>query len=207
NPMTIMITEATVNGLALENGDEIALFDGERCVGSSIISGEIEAGNFWVTASQDDGENNGFAEGNPISLKVWDSSENSEYETMQIVWLNEWAEATDVPAFDGLGTAFASINAVNLPDDYALAQNYPNPFNPSTAIQFALPEDAQARIVIYDLQGREVAELLNDNLSAGYHEVKWNGLNSLNQSVASGIYFYELQTAAFHQVKKMVLMR
>ncbi|MCH8838243.1 MAG: T9SS type A sorting domain-containing protein, partial [Candidatus Marinimicrobia bacterium] len=72
-----------------------------------------------------------------------------------------------------------SINAIDvtesLPTTYALRQNYPNPFNPSTTLRFALPQATEVRLVVYDLQGREVARLLNQRVEHGYHQVTWNG--------------------------------
>ncbi len=90
----------------------------------------------------------------------------------------------------------------NLPSTYKLYQNYPNPFNPSTTIKFALPERAKANLSIYNLLGEKVAELVNGELNAGYHETQWN-VNNLS----SGLYFYSLETGNFKFVKKMILLR
>ena len=83
-----------------------------------------------------------------------------------------------------------------------LHQNYPNPFNPITRIDFDLPEDGQARLIVYDLMGREVTRLVDNRLSAGYHSASWNASN-----VASGIYFYRLTSGDFIQTKKMVFLK
>jgi len=89
-----------------------------------------------------------------------------------------------------------------LPKEYILSQNYPNPFNPSTKIKFALPEAAKARIFVTDILGREVAVLVNSEMSAGYHEVNFNANN-----LASGIYFYVMQSGNSSITRKMILLR
>ncbi len=90
--------------------------------------------------------------------------------------------------------------------DY-LSQNWPNPFNPSTTIQFGLKESGHVRLNIYDASGRLVSELVNSTLPAGNYSEIWNGTNSSGAYVASGIYFYRLDTGEFSMKKKMVLLR
>ncbi len=60
------------------------------------------------------------------------------------------------------------------PDKFELNQNFPNPFNPMTSIQFNIPQDSQVRLNVFNVLGEEVAELLNDNISAGYHSVDFD---------------------------------
>ncbi|MFC2094016.1 T9SS type A sorting domain-containing protein [Bacteroidota bacterium] len=88
------------------------------------------------------------------------------------------------------------------PDTYSLSQNYPNPFNPSTVIRYAVPEDARVSIIIYDVLGNQIAELVNGNVAAGNHEVVFDAGN-----FASGIYFYRLTAGSFTQINKMLLMK
>jgi len=90
----------------------------------------------------------------------------------------------------------------NLPLTYALEQNYPNPFNPVTAINYQLPADASVTVKIYNILGHEVATLVNGQVKAGYHTVNFNG-----SSLASGQYFYRIQTGDFNSVKKMLLLK
>lgn len=90
----------------------------------------------------------------------------------------------------------------DLPERFELFQNYPNPFNPSTTINFALPEQSDVIIRIYDVMGRRVATLLDENRPAGYHNIVWNA-----GSVASGIYFYRIQASEFTSVKKLTLVK
>jgi len=94
-----------------------------------------------------------------------------------------------------------------IPDKYALYQNYPNPFNPVCRIKFDIPENTEmkpelVRLVMYDLIGREIAVLVNDNIEAGTYEVNWNAAD-----MPSGIYIYQLKTSSFTDSKKMVLLK
>jgi hypothetical protein len=86
--------------------------------------------------------------------------------------------------------------------DYVLNQNYPNPFNPVTKISFSIPVQSQTLLIIYDISGREIKRLVDEQLSAGIHEVNFNG-----EFLSSGVYFYKLITPGFTQSKKMVLIK
>ena len=94
-----------------------------------------------------------------------------------------------------------------IPATFALKDNYPNPFNPSTTIRYDLPTAALVNIVIYDITGREVARPLSSAQNPGYHSVIWNSKNFNGESVAAGIYFYQIQTKEFVQTKKMLLLK
>ena len=89
-----------------------------------------------------------------------------------------------------------------LPIEYALNQNYPNPFNPTTTIEFALPKSGEVNLVVYDILGRVVKELVSGVFEAGNHKVNFNATN-----LASGIYFYKLKAGDFVSVKKLTLLK
>ncbi len=93
----------------------------------------------------------------------------------------------------------------NIPQEIELAQNYPNPFNPTTTIGFALPETQNAQLVIYNVLGQQVAELVNAQLPAGRYEFQWDGTNQSGAKVSSGIYFYMLKVGDKRFVNKMLL--
>jgi hypothetical protein len=108
---------------------------------------------------------------------------------------------------DGSYEYSSEIEVVAIPQSYTLAQNYPNPFNPQTKIQYSLPENARVRLSVYDILGRHVAELINEDMTAGYYEKTFNGSH-----LSSGIYFYHIAAQvqgknAFMQVKKMLLVK
>jgi len=100
-----------------------------------------------------------------------------------------------------------------LPVRYYLHQNYPNPFNPNTIIKFDLPARSQVEVSIYDVNGKLVKKLINDQKEAGYHSVEWNGTDAYGRKVSSGIYFYRISAknlrngSEFIQTKKMVLLK
>ena len=108
-----------------------------------------------------------------------------------------------------LDTTFTGIssNESQLPKEFALNQNYPNPFNPTTTITYALKENAQVTLKIYNTLGQEVRTLINARQEAGYKQVVWDGLNTAGARVASGIYIYRIEAGNFVQARKMVLMK
>ncbi len=95
----------------------------------------------------------------------------------------------------------------NSPWTFELKQNYPNPFNPSTQISFTIPSALQTQLVVYDLLGRKVKTLMNENLHAGQHFVRWEGNSDTGFGVASGVYFARLTAGQYEKTMKMMLMR
>ena len=94
-----------------------------------------------------------------------------------------------------------------IPSAYRLYGNYPNPFNPLTHIVFDLPQTEHASLVIYDILGHRIRELLSENLPAGKHTVTWDATDQRGIRVSSGIYFYILQTPSTRLVGKMILQK
>ena len=94
-----------------------------------------------------------------------------------------------------------------VPGTFALHQNYPNPFNPVTSIGFELPERTDISLVVYDLLGKKVKTLVNQNLGTGSYQIKWNGLSDHGEMLPSGMYFYELNSSDFRSVKKLILVK
>ncbi|HLT24918.1 MAG TPA: T9SS type A sorting domain-containing protein, partial [Ignavibacteria bacterium] len=88
------------------------------------------------------------------------------------------------------------------PREFALNQNYPNPFNPTTNIQYDIPNDVFVSIKVYDMLGREVAELVNEVKNAGRYIVGFNG-----SKLSSGIYYYKIKAGSFEQTRRMVLIK
>jgi hypothetical protein len=89
----------------------------------------------------------------------------------------------------------------------SMSQNFPNPFNPTTTIAFGLRSKQHVTIKIFDVAGRLVKTLVNEVRDAGHYTVIWDGTNDISSSVASGVYFYKMNTKEFEQTKKMVLLR
>lgn len=88
------------------------------------------------------------------------------------------------------------------PEKFLLLLNYPNPFNPSTTISFSLPETEFVTLKIYDMLGREITTLVNEEKSPGYYSLEFDG-----RELASGTYIYRIQTSKFIEAKKLILMR
>jgi glycosidase len=95
----------------------------------------------------------------------------------------------------------------NMIEEYYLGQNYPNPFNPSTEILFQIVALSHVTLKVFDILGREVKSLLNEEKGNGKYKVTWDGDNNFNEPVSSGIYFYRLATGSFSSTKKMMLIR
>jgi len=90
----------------------------------------------------------------------------------------------------------------NFPKDYSLLQNYPNPFNPTTSIKYSLPEQQFVSLKIFDILGKEVATLVNENKPAGNYEMNFDASN-----LTSGVYFYQLRAGSFAATRKLILMK
>jgi hypothetical protein len=95
----------------------------------------------------------------------------------------------------------------NLPTGFQLLAAFPNPFNPITTIRFQLPINSDVKMSVYDILGREVVILLNEQKNIGTHTIQWNGVNRFGQNVASGTYFVVLNAGNFQQIQKVLLIK
>ena len=86
--------------------------------------------------------------------------------------------------------------------NYELNQNYPNPFNPTTVISYQLPEVSKVTLKVFDVLGREVATLVDEKENVGSYSVRFDG-----SRLASGVYFYQLRSAGFASIKKMLMVK
>jgi hypothetical protein len=114
------------------------------------------------------------------------------FETEDFLW-SDWTSFLPV--------SVTKIKA-GVPAKFELAQNYPNPFNPSTTIQFALPKSAYVTLRVYDLLGRQVAELVSEKLNRGTYKTRWDA-----RELASGVYLCRLQADDFAETEKLLLLR
>jgi len=104
--------------------------------------------------------------------------------------------------YDGSYEYSEEVSVDLTPAKYALTQNYPNPFNPSTAISFSLPATEKVTLKVFNTVGEEVAILVDEIKEAGTHKVNWDATG-----LTSGIYFYQLKTEYFSDIKKLILMK
>jgi hypothetical protein len=110
----------------------------------------------------------------------------------------------EIPLFDESRTltVVAHKDIAAVPERFQLMQNYPNPFNPTTVIAWQQPVAGHVRLVMYDLQGREVETLVDDSRNAGTHSVRWNASGR-----ASGVYFYRLVVGETRETRRLVLIQ
>jgi hypothetical protein len=109
------------------------------------------------------------------------------------VWRRPLSEMTSVPAEGGSN---------DLPQHFSLSQNYPNPFNPSTTISFSLPSRSFVSLKIFDALGREIANIVSEELSSGNYSRQWNATG-----LPSGVYFYRMQAGSYTETKKIILLK
>lgn len=101
-----------------------------------------------------------------------------------------------------VGAVAINSNSSVIPEKFFLYQNYPNPFNPATKIRFDLAKTGSVKLTVYDVSGRQVAELLNANYAAGEYSFDYNAEN-----LSTGVYFYKLETPEYTNIRKMILVK
>ncbi|HPG40285.1 MAG TPA: T9SS type A sorting domain-containing protein [bacterium] len=106
-----------------------------------------------------------------------------------------------------LGTIQAIVTQGETPAGTDLLPAYPNPFNPETTVKYTLHQDALVTITVYDLLGRLVKTLVDENQTAGSYHIVWNGTNNLGAQAASGAYLVRMQTAEVTQTQKVLLLK
>lgn len=104
-------------------------------------------------------------------------------------------------------TTGVADNGPQAPGSFKMEQNYPNPFNPSTTIKYQIPAASNVRVTVFDITGRQVAELVNDFQQAGHYEVTWNGKSISGAQAASGVYLYTIQAGSYSKTLKMMLVK
>ncbi len=146
--------------------------------------------------------------GSPAELRIVNGGHNT------IVWEPTFSEGVQY-MFKFLKTPTPPVSVApptSVPDGFELFQNYPNPFNPQTNIQYQLAFSGKVTLKIYDLMGKEVKTLVNQEQTPGSYTFRWDGKNDRLLQVVSGVYFFRLVTKSakgqtFSQVRKLVLLR
>ena len=111
-----------------------------------------------------------------------------------IAWINATTAADDEPK-------------KSLPESFALLQNYPNPFNLSTTVSFDLPLRSRVVITVYNVVGQVVTTLLDEIRQAGHYDIKWDGKDQHGETIASGVYLYEMRAGEYTGTRKMLLLK
>ncbi|MEC7799392.1 MAG: Ig-like domain-containing protein [Candidatus Neomarinimicrobiota bacterium] len=145
-------------------------------------------------------------------LKKLDSSLSTRG---QITWSVDVTDGIDtvinneqrIIKVEGKYAALSTNEDKVFPEKYILYQNYPNPFNPITSIKYDLPRETPVTIEIYNIIGNKITTLIDKNMDAGSHIVRWNSTDNNGAKIPSCIYFYHIKTNEFIKTKKMILLK
>ncbi|MBL7960834.1 VCBS repeat-containing protein, partial [bacterium] len=150
--------------------------------------------SFKVTSSTDAGG------------KIFELAGAGWVEVPGVMMKNGWLEAR-VSRTGTFKAVFSKTDFSAIPTEIKLHSNYPNPFNPSTTIGYAIHKNTDVSIAVYNVFGQKVKTLVRGNQPAGYHQVIWDSTNDNGAQVASGVYYYRLETAGFSETRKMLLIK
>ncbi len=181
--------------LAIDIGD----VDGDNDL--DLISSNYSGANFTVYANN----GSGVFTNNPIVLPAVNSGSCitvHDRDNDGDLDLSGIDEIDDLLFIFNNGAVGINQISSEVPAAYSLKQNYPNPFNPTTHLEFGISNLGFVSLKVYDVHGKEVATLVNENKQAGTYEVEWNG-----QGFASGVYFYRLEAGDFKETKRMLLVK
>jgi len=192
----------------LKDGDEIGVWTAKKLlVGSGVITQGRAVLAVWGDNSITEDITEGAVDGEMLTLTVWSNGEQSERPLV----ISSLVDAlTGEQIQDGLHYKTDAVwiaragraEPQELPTVFSLSQNYPNPFNPSTTISFDIPRHSHAKLVIYDVLGREVRTLVDEEKQPGRYSVTFDASN-----LPSGVYLYRMVAGNFSDVKKMVLVK
>ena len=207
NPMNFVITKIVGDGFEVEDGDEIAVYDGNIKVGSVVITPNYKGLQLITTRADDPLTENidGFIEGNTISFKYWDKSNNTVYDNILVYNSLENNSFTNLGTFVGeLKIITTEIEENKIPETTYLGQNFPNPFSNETTIGYGITNEAKVLLSIYDVSGREVKTLINKHQTQGNYSVVFD-----RSTLKPGVYYYEIIVSdnelVFSYIKKMMI--
>ena len=170
----------------------------------------------------EDGSNIGIVRGNPVAATAYRYDPTSgQYQAVEaatgpppvselIVAATSTFQATlfqQTSYIVGNNSLTTSVEEIANPDAFELQQNYPNPFNPSTSIEYRVSSSGFVNLKVYDLLGREIAALVNENVAPGSYHVQWDGTDSGGHVVSSGVYLYRLTAGNRSLTGKMLMMK
>jgi hypothetical protein len=173
---------STIPGYKTENGDGITKF-------TDLNENFSQTGkNIYISK----------IDGFPIGSLIWDDTQNDYYNSSE--------------AYAKVKEAYRIITGIQTrnnatPQKFELSQNYPNPFNPTTQIEYHIPVTVLVTLIIYDLRGKEVKTLQNEEKKPGNYTITWDGRDMNGKGVSSGIYFYQLKAGSLSQVRKLIFVK
>ena len=153
--------------------------------GPAIIPGNQDSSLLYMRIILPEGYPGSMPPNNPLSQNEIDLIGQ---------WINE-------------GAILRSDNEKNHPVSFSFHQNYPNPFNPVTMLHYTLSQNNDVKIIIYDIMGKQVRNLVETYQSAGDHIIKWDATNDWGQSVPAGLYPYKIVMGDFTQMGKMMFLK
>ena len=161
----------------------------------------------WLTISPYDGKvlTSGSLN-DTVAVTVGVYGQLDGFTTTEDLYLYGGSYTINFPVGVGVTVALDDNSGLS-PFKYKLNNNYPNPFNPETTIGFSVANDSKVTILIYNILGQKVATLLDGKMNPGNYTMKWKGVSDSGKELPSGMYFYEMTSPGFHQIKKLVLVR
>ena len=146
--------------------------------------------------------------GNGVAVLEWTTQLITPVETYSIsFYASDGCSEVELIVVADLITGVAPDNGAELPDQFYLTQNFPNPFNPVTQIEFGIPEKSHVTLAVYNVLGQRIRTLVDETLPANNYTAEWDGNSENGVRVASGIYFYKLETSLYTETKKMILLK
>jgi len=213
---TVYISGAAINGYALQQGDEIGVYDGENLVGSLALTQTPTEDNQFenaipVFSAIVDGD--GYTANHPLNFKIWKASDNTEYADVPFNLSNPGGEALMTglyPEEDGAySVASLKMTSTGLSNDQLITNTvaiYPNPFSNTIHIEYYLNETANVNISVYNSVGQEIATLMNRQQATGKQNLQFDG-----SKLQQGIYNLKITVSngnnKFSEIRKIVLMK
>ena len=184
-----------------EIGDEIAVYDSERNLVSSVAWRPEQEGHSGMAIWGDDettSEKEGMLNGETFSIVLFDNSEDVITE----LEVNGWEKGDNVFSKDGISVISSISTSTVIEQELELYQNVPNPVMDNTSISFYLPEDGDVRLTVSNTIGQEIMTLASDNYTKGMHTIQMNG-----NTMSTGVYFYKLESNNKSITKQLTLVK
>jgi hypothetical protein len=199
--MNIYLKNPTIGGAGLKPGDEIGVFDGSRCVGATVIN-DLNREYLPVIVSLDDPttpQADGFTEGNPFELRLWDNQAGTEGKTKKVDIAKGYGNI-----FEKLGTSVLTADFETMPGSI-LGDAFPNPSIDLTTFTFRLAGETRVRLEIVNTMGNVIRILVDQTMPEGSHKIEWDNCSEDGNKVGAGVYFYRLRINNILLTKKLVI--
>lgn len=207
--MNFILKDLKASNLNLEVGDEIGIFNGNSCVGTTCYNGENILG---VSAGMNDLSTSitGFTPGDSINFQIWKASEQTLLKEVYAKYLSN-----SPCVFTSQGTAIVQLQKQVFPVDtsslflkeISALKNYPNPFHMNSSFEFTLTKRNKVLIEIFNMMGEKITEVMNSDLDPGNYQISWDGTNQMGKKVSPGIYIYQFKAGNFFKSNKIIFVK